>query len=182
MVRVSSFYTTSLRRQAVGLDDVDLQLLTALQEDADRTNVELARLSGLSPAATLRRVARLKDTGVVAQVAARVDPQLAGFPLRVYVQLTLGRHTEAAEARLEQTVRGLPQVVHAAWVAGETDVLCDVVARDLDDLQSVLVALSSRGGAQRVVTMLRLRDLKPPSPLPLDPAATPRRARRARRA
>ena len=30
---------------AVSLDEVDVQLLTALQEDADRTNVELARLT-----------------------------------------------------------------------------------------------------------------------------------------
>ena len=36
---------------AVPLDDIDIQLLTALQEDADRTNVELARrnLSELEP-------------------------------------------------------------------------------------------------------------------------------------
>jgi Lrp/AsnC family leucine-responsive transcriptional regulator len=62
----------------------------------------------------------------------------------------------------------LPQVVSADWVAGETDVLLSVVARSLDELQRVLVALSSRGGAQRVVTLLRLRELKPPSPLPVD--------------
>ena len=41
---------------AVELDEVDVKLLTALQADADRTNVELARLVGLSPAATLNRV------------------------------------------------------------------------------------------------------------------------------
>jgi Lrp/AsnC family transcriptional regulator, leucine-responsive regulatory protein len=41
---------------AVPLDDIDIQLLTALQEDADRTNVELARLVGLSPAATPHHV------------------------------------------------------------------------------------------------------------------------------
>ena len=55
----------------------------------------------------------------------------------------------------------------AAWVAGETDALLTVVARDLGELQQVLVALSTRGGAQRVVTLLRLRALKPDSPLPL---------------
>ena len=31
----------------------------------------------------------------------------------------------------------------------------------------MLVALSSRGGATRVVTLLRMREMKPPSPLPL---------------
>lgn len=152
---------------AVSLDDFDVTLLTELQRDADRTNVELARLVGLSPTATMHRLRRLKASGVVAGIAARLDPEAAGFPLRVYVQLTLGRHTEAAERRLAEVIAALPQVTHADWVAGETDALLGVVARDLEDLQRVLVALSSKGGATRVVTLLRLREIKPPSPLPL---------------
>ena len=149
------------------LDEVDVQILNALQEDADRTNVELARLVGLSPTATMHRVRRLKASGVVAGIAARLDPNVAGFPLRVFVQLTLGRHTEAAERRLEEVVAGLPQVTQADWVAGETDALLSVVARDVEELQRTLMVLSSRGGATRVVTLLRMREMKPPSPLPV---------------
>ena len=129
--------------------------------------MELARLVGLSPTATMHRLRRLKSSGVVAGIAARLDPDVAGFPLRVYVQLTLARHTEAAERRLVEVVAGLPQVTQADWVAGETDALLSVVARDLEELQRVLVALSGRGGAARVVTLLRMREMKPPSPLPL---------------
>ena len=149
------------------LDELDVRLLSELQRDADRTNVELSRLVGLSPTATMHRLRRLKASGVVAGIAARLDPDAAGFPLRVYVQLTLGRHTEAAERRLGEVVHDLPQVTHADWVAGETDALLSVVARDLEELQRVLVSLSSRGGATRVVTLLRLREMKAPSPLPL---------------
>jgi Lrp/AsnC family transcriptional regulator, leucine-responsive regulatory protein len=151
----------------VSLDELDLKLLDEIQRDADRTNVELSRLVGLSATATLHRLRRLKASGVVAAIAARLDPEAAGFPLRVYVQLTLGRHTEAAEQRLEEVVAALPQVTQADWVAGETDALLAVVARNLEELQKVLVALSSKGGATRVVTLLRMREMKPPSPLPL---------------
>src|SRR6266496_184042 len=66
------------RSMAVELDEVDVQLLTALQADADRTNVELARLVGLSPAATLHRVRWLKDSGVIRIISARLDPGAAG--------------------------------------------------------------------------------------------------------
>jgi Lrp/AsnC family leucine-responsive transcriptional regulator len=152
---------------APALDELDHRLLTALQEDADRTNVELSRLVGLSPTATMHRVRRLKASGVVAAIAARLDPNVAGFPLRVFVQLTLGRHTEAAERRLGEVVAGLPQVTQADWVAGETDAMLSVVARDVEELQRTLMTLSSRGGATRVVTLLRMREMKPPSPLPV---------------
>ncbi len=152
---------------AVALDEIDVQLLTELQDDADRPNVALARIVGLSPAATLHRVRRLKDSGVVAAVVARLDAEAAGFPLRVFVMLTVGRHDEAAHKRLEAAVRRIPQVIRADWVAGENDALLEVVARTIAELQQVQLLLASRGGAQRVTTLLRLEELKPPSPLPL---------------
>jgi Lrp/AsnC family transcriptional regulator, leucine-responsive regulatory protein len=149
------------------LDEIDIQLLAELEHDADRTNVELARAVGLSPAATLNRVRRLKTSGIVTRVTARVDPARAGFTLQVYIAVTLGRHDETAHRRLEEAIRAMPQVLSADWVSGETDALLTVVARDVAELQRVLLLLSSRGGAQRVNTLLRLEEIKPRAPLPL---------------
>jgi Lrp/AsnC family leucine-responsive transcriptional regulator len=153
---------------AAQLDEIDVRLLVELQADADRTNVELARLVGLSPAATLHRVRRLKESGVIRQVVARVDPAVAGFPLQVYVAVTLARHDSRASRAFETEVRALPQIIAADWVAGETDVMLLVVARDVAELQHVLVRLSNRG-AQRLITLLRLSELKGSSPLPVAP-------------
>jgi Lrp/AsnC family leucine-responsive transcriptional regulator len=62
----------------------------------------------------------------------------------------------------------MPEVISADWVTGETDAMLIVVAREVAELQRVLVRLSTRGGAARVTTLLRLEELKPPSPLPLE--------------
>ena len=163
---------------AVDLDEVDIQLLTELQEDADRTNVELARLTGLSPAATLHRVRALKASGVIRIIRAHLDPAAAGFPLQVYVTASLARHDPRSTAVFENHVRALPQVIAADNIAGENDYLLSVVARDIPELQQVLASLTTRGGT-RLVTFLRLGELKPPAPLPLGvtpaPARTPRR-------
>ena len=102
---------------AVSLDEVDIKLLTALQEDADRTNVELARMVGLSPAATLHRVRRLKESGVIRIIAARVDPAAAGFPLSVYVGVSTGRHDPRSTRAFEDLLRALPQVTRADNIA-----------------------------------------------------------------
>ena len=155
---------------AVSLDDIDLQLLTELQADADRTNVELARLVGLSPAATLYRVRRLKQTGVIRVISAQVDPETAGFPLQLYVAATVGRHDPRSTRVFEDQVRALPQIIAADNVTGEMDYLLTVVARDVTELQSVLAALATRGG-QRLISYLKLAEIKPPSRLPLWPAA-----------
>ena len=164
---------------AMNLDEVDLKLLTALQADADRTNVELSRLVGLSPAATLHRVRALKESGVI---RTQIDPEAAGFPLQLYVFATLGRHDPRATRIFEDQVRALPQIIAADNVAGEMDYLLTVVARDVAELQDVLNRLSTRGG-QRLLTYLRLAEVKPPSGLPLDPETTAggRAARQRRR-
>jgi Lrp/AsnC family transcriptional regulator, leucine-responsive regulatory protein len=152
---------------ATSLDPIDVRLLTELQLDADRPNVELARLVGLSPAATLNRVRRLKESGVVRRVTARLDSTSAGFPLQLYVAVTLVRHDDAGHRRFHKCVSELEEIISADWVTGETDALLMVVARDVEQLQRVLSALSTRGGAQRLITLLRLEELKPASPLPL---------------
>ncbi len=166
---------------AVDLDEVDVKLLTSLQEDADRTNVELAQLVGLSPAATLHRVRRLKETGVIRVIRAELDPTEAGFPLQVYVTATLARHDPRSSRVFDDQIRALPQIIAAVNVAGETDYLLTVVARDVADLQTVLASLATRGG-QRLVTYLRLAEIKPPTRLPLAPTgfASDRPARRRR--
>jgi Lrp/AsnC family transcriptional regulator, leucine-responsive regulatory protein len=155
---------------AISLDLIDLELLNQLQLDADRSNVELSRLVGLSPAATLHRVRRLKSEGIIRAVVAQLDSTAAGFPLYVYLLVTIQRHDDASHRKFAETVKNLPEVISADWVTGEIDALLTVVAREVAQLQRVILRLSTRGGASRVTTLLRLEELKPSSPLPLDPA------------
>jgi Lrp/AsnC family transcriptional regulator, leucine-responsive regulatory protein len=151
---------------AFSLDEIDVRLLAELQTDADRPNVELARIVGLSPAATLNRVRRLKESGVIREITARIDSAAAGFSLQVYVLVTLARHDTVANRRFEDAVRELPQVIGADSIAGEVDAILQVVARDVEDLQVVLSRIATRG-AMRIVTLLRLGELKRSAPLPL---------------
>jgi len=51
-------------------------------------------------------------------------------------------------------------------VTGETDAMLLVVAHDVYELQAVLNRLASRGWT-RLITLLRLEELKPASPLPV---------------
>jgi DNA-binding Lrp family transcriptional regulator len=80
----------------------------------------------------------------------------------------------------DDLIRSLPQIIMADNVAGETDYFLSVVARDVAELQTVLAALATRGG-QRLVTYLRLAEIKPPSRLPLAPVSGLGRRRGARR-
>ena len=64
-------------------------------------------------------------------------------------------------------VQAMPEVIAADWVTGEIDAILVVVAREVAELQRLIMRLSSRGGATRVTTLLRLEQMKAGAPLPL---------------
>jgi Lrp/AsnC family transcriptional regulator, leucine-responsive regulatory protein len=148
------------------LDDLDCALLATLQERGDAPNVELAQVVGLSPAATLRRVRRLRDDGVIEGVRATVDPARVGLAIDAFVLATLAEHSARADADFGRAVGGMVNVLRADAVAGADDVLLHVVAADAAELHRTLLALK-RAGAARLRTMLRLQTVKPPSPVPV---------------
>src|SRR5262249_19592770 len=122
----------------------------------------------------------LKESGVIRRIGARLDSAAAGFSLQVYVMVTLARHDETAERRFFAEVRESENIIAADTVAGETDALLMIVARDVAELQQVLSRLSTRGGAQRLITLLRLGEIKPASPLPLSVQRDVSRVQRGR--
>lgn len=151
---------------ATPLDEKDCAILAELQERGDLPNVELARRVDLSPAATLRRVQRLRAEGVIEAVRAVVSPEQAGLSLEAFVLVSLDEHTTRGDAAFQRALAGMPNVVRADNVTGHEDALIHVVAADAKELQRVLLALS-RSGVQRFTTMLKLQTFKPPTPLPV---------------
>ena len=86
----------------IPLDAIDLRLLALLQDDASRSNQDLAAAAHVSPATALRRVRRLVDSGVIERQVALVSPAQVGG-LGVLAEVTLDRqgaeHLAAFEAR-----------------------------------------------------------------------------------
>lgn len=156
---------------ATPLDEKDCAILAELQERGDLPNVELARRVDLSPAATLRRVQRLRAEGVIEAVRAVVSPEQAGLSLEAFVLVSLDEHTTRGDAAFQRALAGMPNVVRADNVTGHEDALIHVVAADAKELQRVLLALS-RSGVQRFTTMLKLQTFKPPTPLPVRATVT----------
>jgi Lrp/AsnC family leucine-responsive transcriptional regulator len=146
------------------LDEIDCTSLAELQERGDVPNIELARLAGLSPAATSRRVARLRLEGVIEAVRAVVVPEEVGLPIEAFILATLAEHAPEADARFAREVAEMSAVLRADSVAGEDDVLLQVAVATPADLQRLLLKLK-RAGATRLTTMLRLQTIKPPAPL-----------------
>ncbi|MSP49931.1 MAG: Lrp/AsnC family transcriptional regulator [Alphaproteobacteria bacterium] len=75
----------------IDLDAVDRRILTQLQQNNLVTNLELAKIAGISPPACLRRVRRLRQAGVIQGDVAVLDPAYAGRHMTALVEVTLER-------------------------------------------------------------------------------------------
>jgi Lrp/AsnC family transcriptional regulator, leucine-responsive regulatory protein len=86
---------------SLALDALDWRLLGLLQSDASLTNHALAEAAQVSPATTLRRVKRLRETGVIERFTALLAPRLAGRGLSAICEITLDRQGDEHQAAFE---------------------------------------------------------------------------------
>lgn len=150
------------------LDDIDRQILRALQRDGRLQNVELARAVGLSPSPCLRRVRLLEEAGVIERYTALLSGAKLGIGLVVFARITLVTQDAEAVEHFATVVRNLPQVVECYIMAGECDALLRVVAADLDDYRRFQSThLTRANGVQTVKTDIPLQRVKLSTELPL---------------
>ena len=92
------------------LDEINLQLLDLLQQDAALSNQTLAERVQVSPPTCLRRIKRLHEAGLIERQVAILRPErladLLGHGLQTIVEITLERQgaelLDAFEARAVQ--------------------------------------------------------------------------------
>jgi DNA-binding Lrp family transcriptional regulator len=115
------------------MDKIDRSILSILQENARIPNVELADKVGLSASACLRRVAQLEQSGLITGYNARLSHEKLGHSVLVLVHITLHGQSSDMLSDFEQAVRKVPQVLACFLLAGESDYLLRIAARDVTD-------------------------------------------------
>lgn len=118
------------------LDEVDREILALLQENARISNAEIARTVGMAPSATLERLRKLEERGVVRGYEPRLDPAALGLGLIAFVFV---RSDESPGALgTAEALAAVPEVQEVHHIAGEDCFLAKVRARDTADLARVL--------------------------------------------
>jgi DNA-binding Lrp family transcriptional regulator len=112
------------------LDRIDRAILRHLQRDASISNVALAEKVKLSAPACLRRVERLKTSGLIRGVVALLEPKAVGAGMLVVIGIVLDRSTPEAFAAFEQAARNVSGCMECHVVTGEFDYFMLVRTRD----------------------------------------------------
>lgn len=116
---------------AFDLDRVDVQLLNAVQADSQLTANELAEQVQLSPSAALRRMNRLRESGLISHEAAVLSDSFLQNRVSGVVLVQMSRHSPEVVAALKRQLTEKPQVQLMFEITGAFDLLLLIVERDL---------------------------------------------------
>lgn len=146
------------------MDQTDVQLIRYLSENADITSSALVPKLNLSIPAINKRIAKLKDEGVILRSTIITDGKKVGKPILAFVLITLDHFT--IYEQLIQVVSLDPDILECYAISGEYDFVLKICAESIDSLENKLLDLKHRGIAKSH-TMFALRKYKfEPSALP----------------
>lgn len=156
------------------IDEIDLQILQILQDDARASNAKIARSVGMAQSATLERLRKLEERGVVTGYEVRIAPRSLDLGLLAFIFVRANERAgsvDTAEALAEH-----PEVLEVHHIAGEDCYLVKVRATDTEDLAAILrKLLGPLDTVQSTRTTIVLETIKESGRLPL-PAQPPARS------
>ena len=146
---------------SIDIDDTDKQLLRLLQTQARMSITELAERVNLSATPCARRIKRLEEAGIITGYYTQTDAQKLGYPLAVFIAISMDRHTADRFELFEEKIQSFDEVVSCSIVTGRTeDYLIKVRVRDMAHYEEFLLHRLNRiEGVAQVHTSFELREV-----------------------
>ena len=148
---------TSELAPSVDLDEIDRQIIAALQQDGRVPFAQIAHKLNVSPGMIRVRYNRLIDLGVL-RIAAITNPLRMGFQTMAVVGI---KADGDKLLEIADKVAALDEVIYLIIISGAFDILAEVVCRDQKHLLQFLTeSLYKIEGIRASETFMHLKIVK----------------------
>ena len=152
-----------VKEEKLILDEVAWNILIELQRNARIAFKQLAETVNLSQTATIERVKKMEEAGIITGYSANIDTVKAGYALTALLAFS----TNYGDPRevVNEIIKEVPEIISSWSVTGSNDRIFEVKITTLEFLQDILTVLTKHG---KVVTSIVLpgsikkQILKPP--------------------
>ena len=118
----------------VSMDDIDRQIITALQADGRKAFTQIAEELDIPASSVRYRTRRLEELGIL-QVVGIANPLAIGFDRLAMI----GIRTAPGKARAVCSALALlPETSYVILTTGQFDVMAEVICRDIDHFTDVV--------------------------------------------
>ena len=143
----------------MALDVLNWKILHCLQENARQSNVEIGRKVGISSPAVSERIKKMEDIGIISGYHAMVSPFDVGYQFKAIITL------RAFMGKLKpflQMVKKYDEVLNCYRIAGNENIVLEVVLKDQNHLETFIDQLINYGETK---TQIVLSDVTRNSPV-----------------
>lgn len=114
------------------IDETDIDILKALQQNAELTNKEIAAKLHKSIATIHERIRRLKQEGYIKRVVAILDRKKINRSLIAFSHVLLNDHTAETLLAFETEVSKFPEVMECFQMTGNFDFILRIASTDME--------------------------------------------------
>lgn len=141
-------------------DAIDRRILAQLARDSDLTSAALGEKVGLSASAAHRRVAQLRESGVITGYRAILSHEARGRPSTVMVNVTLKDQRQDTMAAFEREILRCPEIAECFLMSGEADYMIQVEVRRDDSYERIhRETLARLPGVTRLASHFVIREV-----------------------
>ena len=143
------------------LDEIDIRILRALQENARISTKQLAAMVNLSVTPVFERLKKLEAGGFILKYMAVLDAARLGRGFTVYCSVKLKQMTRNVAEEFISLIRNIPQVSECYNISGEYDYLLKIQAPDMKYYNDFLInVLGTSDAIGSVLSSFVMREIK----------------------
>ena len=135
------------------MDDLDRRLLDALRDNARAPTAALARKLALSRTTVQSRLERLEQSGVITGYTVRLSDGHERGQIHAYVMMTVSHKQSAA---VVGAIKRMAPVRLLQSVSGPFDLIAEVVAPSVAEMDTLIDALGALAGVERTTSSIVL--------------------------
>jgi len=148
------------------MDEIDRNILIAVQQDGAAGLSDLSKVAGLSVSATAERVKRLEERGTIRGWHAALDPAAVGCALLAFVMV--GLRPGRDDGAFRKAMRKADPVLECHAVSGAWDYMLKLRLTDLPALERfVSEEVRGQAGVERTEIVVALASAKETMILPV---------------
>jgi Lrp/AsnC family leucine-responsive transcriptional regulator len=121
------------------MDKIDKKILKVLANNARINNVKMSKIIKLTAPATMQRIRRLQNSGIILGFKTILDKKKLGKGLTCFMAITLKSEMEnAAGDLIGNQLKKFSEIEEIHFLTGRYDCLIKLHVRDVDDLREFM--------------------------------------------
>lgn len=126
---------------ANNIDNIDLKILSCLQDNSRLTTKELAAKIHLSTTPTFERHKRLEREGYIQKYMAVLDAEKLRCGFMAFCYLKMKQHTFENSMRIMEAVKDIDEIAECYNISGDYDFLLKIYVEDMKSYQNFILRI-----------------------------------------